>query len=173
MAGTLIKETQVTMTANLQGRLVNQPPKAMAGDDQTGDDAVECSQPGGATFNLDGSQSSDPDNNIVSFVWLKGSRTGELIGNLPRAQFTQLVSTPTSNHQTAYVLKVIDEFGQYDQDTTQVNVLDTDSADGSCAAQPTPERRTEDRVHGELRAGGDRDRYGRRSLRSLARHRER
>jgi hypothetical protein len=125
MAGTLINETQVTLTANLQGRLVNQPPKAMAGDDQTGDKAVECNQPGGATFNLDGSQSSDPDNNIVSFVWLKGSRTGELIGNLPRAQFTQLVSTPTSNHQTAYVFKVIDEFGQYDQDTTQVNVVDT------------------------------------------------
>jgi hypothetical protein len=125
MAGTLINETQVTLTANLKGRLVNQPPTAMAGDDQTGDDAVECNQTGGATFNLDGSQSHDPDNNIVSFAWFKDSRTGELIGNLPRARFTQLVSTPTSNHQTAYVLKVIDEFGQYDQDTTQVNVVDT------------------------------------------------
>jgi len=125
LAGTLIDEKQVKLFADLRGRLVNQPPTAIAGDDQTGDKAVECSQPGGATFNLDGSQSSDPDNNIVSFVWLKGSRTGELIGNLPRAQFTQLVSTPTSNHQTAYVLKVMDEFGQYDQDTTQVNVVDT------------------------------------------------
>src|SRR6185295_120575 len=26
---------------------------------------------------------------------------------------------------TAYLLKVMDEFGQYDQDTTQVNVVDT------------------------------------------------
>jgi hypothetical protein len=125
LAGTLISETQVTLQADLHGRLVNQPPTAIAGDDQTGDKAVECSQAGGATFNLDGSQSSDPDNNIVSFAWLKGSRTGELIGNLPRAQFTQLVSTLTSNNQTAYVLKVIDAFGQYDQDTTQVNVVDT------------------------------------------------
>ena len=47
------------------------------------------------------------------------------MGNLLRAQFTQLVSTPTSNHQTSYVLKVIDAFGQYDEDTTTVNVVDT------------------------------------------------
>jgi hypothetical protein len=60
LAGTLINETQVTLAADLHGRLVNQPPTAIAGDDQTGDKAVECNQTGGATFNLDGSQSSDP-----------------------------------------------------------------------------------------------------------------
>jgi hypothetical protein len=139
LAGTLIDEKQVKLFVDLHGRLVNQPPTAIAGDDQTGDKAVECNQAGGATFNLDGSQSFDPDNNIVSFAWLKGSRTGELIGNLPRAQFTQLVSTPTSNHQTAYVLKVIDAFGQYDQDTTQVNVLDTTPPQVSAPPKVTAE----------------------------------
>src|SRR5262245_52874983 len=54
-----------------------------------------------------------------------GQPDSERIGNLPMAQFTQLVSTPTSNNQTPYVLKVIDVFGQYTEDTTQVNVVDT------------------------------------------------
>ena len=135
LAGNLIDSTQVTLIADLHGRLVNQPPTAIAGDDQK----VECNQTGGATFDLDGSQSYDPDNNIASFVWLKGSRTGERIGNLPRAQFTQLVSTPTSSNQTPYVLKVIDAFGQYAEDTTQVNVVDTTPPDVTAPAAVTAE----------------------------------
>ena len=44
----------------LQGTLVNQPPTARAGADQT----VECTSAAGAAITLDGTSSSDPDNNI-------------------------------------------------------------------------------------------------------------
>ncbi|MBY0278876.1 HYR domain-containing protein [Candidatus Binatia bacterium] len=121
LSGKLIDQTQVTLQADLHGTLVNQPPIAVAGDDQQ----VECNFTGGGEFTLDGSESIDPDNNVVSYGWFKGSRTGSLVGALARARAEQLVSTPTSNHETSYVLKVIDSFGQYDEDTTTVDVVDT------------------------------------------------
>jgi hypothetical protein len=62
---------------------------------------------------------------MVSFGWFKGSRTGPPVGNLLKLHLQQAVSTPSSNNQTSYVLKVIDLFGQYDDDTTTVNVVDT------------------------------------------------
>lgn len=121
LTGKLIDQTQVTLQADLHGKLVNQPPIAVAGDDRQ----VECNFTGGGEFALDGSESIDPDNNVVSFGWFKGSRTGPLVATLSRGQAEQLVSTPTSNHETSYVLKVIDSFGQYDEDATTVDVLDT------------------------------------------------
>src|SRR5262249_15575693 len=116
----LIDEKQVTLQADLHGKLVNQPPIAVAGDDQQ----VECNFTGGGEFTLDGSESIDPDNNVVSFGWFKGSRTGLLVATLPRGEAEQSVSTPTSNNKTSYVLKVIDSFGQYNEDATTVDVLD-------------------------------------------------
>src|SRR5262249_31881415 len=120
LTGKLIDEKQVTLQADLHGKLVNQPPIAVAGDDQQ----VECNFTGGGEFTLDGSESFDPDNNVVSFGWHKGSRTGPLVATLPRGNTTQLVSLPTSNNKTSYVLKVIDSFGQYDEDPPTVDVLD-------------------------------------------------
>jgi hypothetical protein len=120
LGGDLFDSKQLTLHSNLRGRLVNQPPTAIAGDDQK----VQCNHTGGATFSLDGSQSFDPDNNVVSFGWFKGSRTGQLLANFPRVQLDQPVSTPTSNNATSYVFKVIDAFGQYDEDVTTVNVVD-------------------------------------------------
>jgi hypothetical protein len=121
LTGKLIDQTQVTLQADLHGKLVNQPPIAVAGDDQQ----VECNFTGGGEFTLDGSESIDPDNNVASFAWFKGSRTGSLVSTLSRGQADQLVSTPTANHETSYVLKVIDSFDQYDEDTTTVDVIDT------------------------------------------------
>lgn len=121
LSGKLMDQTQVTLQADLHGKLVNQPPIAVAGDDQQ----VECSFTGGGEVTLDGSDSIDPDNNVVSYGWFKGSRTGSLVSTLSRGEAEQLVSTPTSNHETSYVLKVVDSFGQYDEDTTAVDVVDT------------------------------------------------
>jgi len=114
--GILIESGQVRINAELHGTLVNQPPTAVAGPDQR----VECNQTGGATFTLDGSDSFDPDNNVAFFGWFKGSRTGPLVGTLPRIQLEQPVKNTTS-----YVFKVIDAFGQYDEDVTTVAVVDT------------------------------------------------
>jgi hypothetical protein len=121
LTGDLFDSKQLTLHSNLQGRLVNQPPTAIAGDDQPN---VKCIAEAGE-FDLDGSGSFDPDKNMVSFGWFKGSRTGPLVANLLKLHLQQPVSTASSNNQTSYVFKVIDLFGQYDEDTTTVNVVDT------------------------------------------------
>src|SRR5262249_40567228 len=120
LSGDLFDSKQLTLHSNLQGHLVNQPPTAIAGDDQT----VECSFTGGGTVALDASKSFDPDNNIVSYGWFKGSRTGLRLGDSLTMKLEQPVSTPSSNNETSYVFKVVALFGQYDDDTVKVNVLD-------------------------------------------------
>jgi hypothetical protein len=105
----------IEMFVDIKGTLVNQPPTADAGPDRT----VECNAIGFGIFTLEGS-AQDPDNNVASFGWFRGSRTGQLVGMLPSVELEQAVSTTTS-----YVLKVIDTFGQYDEDTTSVGVVDT------------------------------------------------
>src|SRR5262249_13436868 len=106
----------IEMFVDIKGTLVNQPPTADAGPDRT----VECNAIGRGVFTLGGS-ADDPDNNVASIGWFRGSRIGPLVGMLPSVEeVDQAVGTTTS-----YVLKVIDTFGQYDEDTTSVTVVDT------------------------------------------------
>jgi hypothetical protein len=105
----------IEMFVDIKGTLVNQPPTADAGPDRT----VECNAIGRGIFRLDGS-ALDPDNNVASIGWFRGSRTGQLVGMLPTVELDQAVSTTTS-----YVFKVIDTFGQYDEDTATISVVDT------------------------------------------------
>ena len=60
MAGTLIDEKQVTLKADLHGRLVNQPPTRgrWSTISPPARQTVECSLTGGGTFTLDGSEST-------------------------------------------------------------------------------------------------------------------
>ena len=115
--GDLVHTDRIIMSANLQGKLVNQPPIADAGP---AEQQFECKELGQARFGLDGSESFDPDNNVAFFGWFRGSRTGDLVGNLPRVELTQAVRTTVP-----YVFKVIDTFGQYDEAWTSVSVVDT------------------------------------------------
>ena len=57
----------------------------------------------------------------LTLRWLPPA-PGSLLSTLSRGQADQLVSTPTSNNETSYVLKVIDSFDQYDEDTTTLGV---------------------------------------------------
>lgn len=106
----------VTMTANVRGVLVNQPPTAVAGPDQT----VECNDTGRALFSLDASDTDDPDNNVAFFGWFRGSRTGDLVGTVPKIVLEQAV-----NDTIPYFFKVIDKSGQHDEATTEISVVDT------------------------------------------------
>src|SRR5437867_2128638 len=101
----------------------NEPPHADAGADRT----AECSEPGGARVELDGSASSDPDSepgthdDIVSFEWFEdfGQPTARLLGTGER---TEVFFTLGLHHVT---LRVTDSAGDTDTDALVVAVADT------------------------------------------------
>jgi hypothetical protein len=92
----------------------NHPPITNAGTDQT------ISLPAN-TINLDGSASTDPENNITSFLWTKisGPTTYNIVNaNTVQTQVTNLVE---GNYQ--FELKVTDAGGLFSKDTMQVTVI--------------------------------------------------
>jgi hypothetical protein len=116
----------LSVAVNLHGTLVNQPPTARAGADQT----VECTSPEGVEITLDGTGSSDPDSSnnpdpdsrFALVQWQQGGRTGPLVGEALQVTLPQGVGTTAQ-----YVLRVIDAEGQADEDTTEVHVADTNA----------------------------------------------
>ncbi len=117
-----ISTSQLALSVNVSGDIKNQPPTADAGDDQT----IECTDAAGTAITLDGTGSSDLDNNIKLFMWLRGSRTGAEVGIDP---VSHVIQPPGGE---SYVLRVIDAFGQTDEDTTMVGVEDTIAPEVHC-----------------------------------------
>src|SRR5207249_1602022 len=74
------------MTGNI---VTNRPPVADAGMDQT----VDSTGPGGTSVQLDGSKSSDPDQDVLSFVWK--DEAGNVVGTTAVVQLTLAVGTHT------------------------------------------------------------------------------
>jgi hypothetical protein len=112
----------------LIGTLVNQPPTAVAGAEQT----VECTSPEGASFTLDGRGSRDPDGDLALASWRRGGRGGPEVSDDLRT-----VQTTGTGVSESWLLRVIDTFGQLDEDATSVSVVDTTPPDIDCGAPPT------------------------------------
>jgi probable HAF family extracellular repeat protein len=94
---------------------VNNPPVANAGPDQN----VECN----TQVTLNGSQSSDPDNDSLTYEWSEGNTvlgTGAML----------TVSLSTGTH--TITLTVTDPCGASSQDTVVVQVSDTTAPSVSC-----------------------------------------
>jgi hypothetical protein len=110
-SGLFSKDTvQVTVVKPV---INNRPPVANAGNDQT------ITLPANSvTFNASGS--TDPDNNIVSYVWIKIS--GPSPGNIINANAvqTQVINLVQGNYQ--FELRVTDAGGLFSMDTVQVKV---------------------------------------------------
>ena len=121
-------QQQMVVDVSLDGTLVNQPPTADAGGDQS----VECTSPAGAQFALDASRSSDPDGDIRVLSWRQGTRVGPEVGFHPQLP----VALGVGQSQT-YVLRVIDGFAQADEDTATAAVVDTTPPDVFCNAPAT------------------------------------
>ena len=108
----------VQITVNKQGQPANRPPVANAGADRT------VTLPTN-TVNLDGSASTDPDNNITSYLWTKIS--GPSTFNISNANAVQTQVTNLVQGIYQFELKVTDAGGLFDNDTVQliVNTLPT------------------------------------------------
>ena len=106
--GGLSSMDTVQVTVNDIGQ-TNRPPIANAGPDKVVADSLT----------LDGSASSDPDNNIASYQWTKISGPSSLVSN-PNA-----VRTLVSNLDSGFYffeLKVTDAGGLFSKDTVQISV---------------------------------------------------
>jgi len=103
----------------------NMPPIADAGPDQV----VEATSPAGATVTLDGSGSSDPDNDPLDFTWT--GTFGAADGPTPTVVLPLGVHTIT--------LTVNDGNGGLDSDTVDVTVVDTTPPELTCPADMTLE----------------------------------
>ena len=121
-------DVNLTLALDLEGPIVNQPPTANGGPDQT----IECNLPGRARFTLDGTASTDPDANIRLVSWRAGSRTGAEVGFTPRPVVEQALGTVVP-----YVLRVIDAHAQADEDTAVAHIVDTTAPTIACNAPPT------------------------------------
>ena len=94
--------------------MVNQPPVVDAGPDQ----AVECSTPQGAIVALDGTASTDPDGDVLTFSWIAvGIVFDDPISLTPSATF------PLGN--TTVTLVVNDGLVDSAPDTVDISVQDT------------------------------------------------
>jgi len=111
------EEQGLLVETDFRGRLLNQPPSADAGPDRT----VECTSPAGAQVVLDGSDSLDPDGNLVSFGWRRGVLlTQAAFSHVPRVSVLQ----PLGSDET-YALDVVDARMRWSRDTVRVRVTDT------------------------------------------------
>jgi N-acetylneuraminic acid mutarotase len=102
---------------------VNQPPVANAGSDQTITLPVNA-------VNLDGSASTDPDNNIISYAWTK--ITGPSSFNIINANAVQTQVNNLVQGIYQFELKVADVGALFSRDTIQVTV--NAAQPDSCAA---------------------------------------
>ena len=96
--------------------ILNEPPVANAGPDQPN---VECTSSDGAVVTLDGSGSSDPDGDVLTYTWLKD---GQVIAG-PTTDATVAVTLVLGNY--IFELTVDDGNGETDIDTVSITVKDT------------------------------------------------
>ncbi|HJS53078.1 MAG TPA: hypothetical protein VJ765_01000, partial [Chitinophagaceae bacterium] len=105
--------TPETNARGTRGPKTNRPPVANAGADQV------INLPSNS-INLNGSASTDPDNNIASSQWTKISGPSSFTIANPNAVQTQVTNLVEGVYQ--FELKVTDRFGLYDKDTMQATV---------------------------------------------------
>jgi hypothetical protein len=97
--------------SSFEGAVVNRPPVADAGADQT----VEATGPGGAAVTLDGSGSTDPDGNPLQYTWTEnGSPVATGVG--------PVVMLALGTHTLTLT---VDDGSATDTDTVEITVRDT------------------------------------------------
>ena len=103
----------------------NKPPIARAGADQTD----ECTASTGTAVTLDGSASSDPDGDSLTFEWRDSNNV--VVGTTPIVHVTLGLGTHT------FTLTVSDNFGGSSTDAVNVTVADTTPPELSASVAPS------------------------------------
>jgi len=103
----------------------DQAPVARTGADQT----VQASGPDGALVTLDGSASSDPDGDVLTYCWVDENNIA--VGSTAKVQ----VLVPLGMH--SFTLKVMDPAGLTASVTTHVTVRDTMAPTLQVSLSPT------------------------------------
>src|SRR5229473_2662472 len=105
--------SQIFFSRFSSGAAANHPPVAVVGPDQT----VPSTGSGGTSVQLDGSKSSDPDGDALSFIWK--NEANNVVGTTAVVQLTLTMGTHT------FTLTVTDPGGLRATATTRVTVQDT------------------------------------------------
>lgn len=108
-----IGRTQAYRFTQFEGSLLNRAPVANAGPDQI----VECSGVSGTPVTLDGSASSDPDADTLTYEWRNAA--GNVVGTTP----TVNLNLPLGVH--TFALTVNDGQGGTASDSVSITVRDT------------------------------------------------
>ncbi|TLY39632.1 MAG: hypothetical protein E6K58_13155 [Nitrospirae bacterium] len=124
--------------------ITNQPPTVQAGPDQT----VGCQNPSGATVTLNGTASSDPDGDPLTFTWTDSF--GTVQGPTPQ------VTLPLGTHTVT--LTVDDGKGGIASGTVKITVVDTKSP--AVTAALTPLASEKKGLKRREREGDERERRG-------------
>src|SRR5712664_2459027 len=106
----MVSNTAGSATSGMATLTVQSPPVADAGPDLT----VESTGTGGTLVELDGSKSSDPDKDVLSFIWM--DEAGNVVGSKDIVPLTLSLGTYT------FTLKVTDPGGLSSTDTTVIKV---------------------------------------------------
>ncbi|RLB28206.1 MAG: hypothetical protein DRG87_09810, partial [Deltaproteobacteria bacterium] len=115
---------QDTDTCIVNVTWVNEPPTANAGSDQTVDE--------GATVTLDGSNSSDPDDGIASYLWTQTGGTSVTLSDTSAVQPTFTAPDVDEDGEAlTFQLTVTDNGGLQDTDTCIVNVTNVEEDGGN------------------------------------------
>jgi hypothetical protein len=120
--GAIGTDSELAITVDLAGTIVNQPPEADAGPDQT----LECSSPDGADVVLDASGSTDPEPNLALAGWRRGSRFApDPADQVGPDDFGTIFTVPQGFGTEIYHLRVIDALMQASEDSLEATVEDT------------------------------------------------
>jgi Tol biopolymer transport system component len=120
--GGLSDKDTIQIAINNPGQ-INRPPVANAGADQTITLPVN-------SVTVDGSGSTDPDNNITSYLWTRIDGPSPFVISNANSVQTQITNLIIGNYR--FELKVTDADGLFAKDTVQITVVSPPPACTNC-----------------------------------------